>query len=61
MRAGTNTVSLAANSKRGVAVILDHDRCVIHAYDLAGEEEEDADATLDQESVAPTEESMEMS
>lgn len=55
MRTGTSTVSLSVNNKRGVAVILDHDRSVVHAYDLAGEEEEDA--TVDEGgSATPTEE-----
>jgi hypothetical protein len=50
MRAGASTVSLAVNSKRGVAVLLDHERCVVQSYDLANEEEDE------HESLTPTEE-----
>ena len=63
MRAASSTVSLAVNNKRSVAIILDHDRCIVQAYDLASEEEDDAtvDESREQESVTPTEaeESME--
>jgi hypothetical protein len=62
MKAGSSTVSLAVNSKRGVAVLLDHDRCVVQSYDLANEEEEDTNQD-DHESMTPIEqeESMETS
>jgi hypothetical protein len=62
MRSGASTVSLAVNSKRGVAVLLDHERCVVQSYDLANEDEDDANQE-ERESLTPTEEeeSMEMS
>jgi hypothetical protein len=55
MRPGASTVSLAVNSKRGVAVLLDHERCLVQSYDLANEEEEDANQD-ERESLTPTEE-----
>jgi hypothetical protein len=39
-RPGTG-VTLAVNSKRKVAVVLDHTRGSLHCYDLSEEEEED--------------------
>jgi len=53
-------VSLAVSSKRGVAVLLDHERCAVQSFDLANEEEEE-DNQAEQGSLTPTEdeESME--
>jgi hypothetical protein len=57
---GGDSVSLAVNSKRKVAVLLDHDLSTVYSYDLSADDDVDAEeshevdqeTSLDEDSMA---------
>ena len=46
---GGEAVSLAVNSKRKVAVLLDHDSWTVYSYDISADDEDEEEAEESQE------------